>query len=136
MSAAQYGRRLSGLSVNLIVRDVARSLPFYTDVLGLRRLYGDEDYAALERDGMRVQLHADHAYAGMPWAPELGAGVRRGLGAEIRLLGIDPDSAERVARDRGFRVLIGTRSTPHGWRECYVEDPDGYVFALGTPSDD
>ena len=33
MSAADYGRTLSGLSVNLIVRDVGRSVPFYTGVL-------------------------------------------------------------------------------------------------------
>jgi len=38
MSAADYGRALSGLSVNLIVRDVARSVPFYTGVLDLRLL--------------------------------------------------------------------------------------------------
>src|SRR3989442_635003 len=74
---AAYGRTLAGLTVNLIVRDVARSIPFYTDVLGFKALYGDEDYAALERDGMRLQLHADHAYDGMPWAQELAAGGPR-----------------------------------------------------------
>jgi|SRR5207253_247606 len=131
---AAYGRTLMGLSVNLIVRDVASSLPFYTDVLGFTALYGDADYAALERDGMRLQLHADHAYDGMPWAPELAAGGRRGLGAEIRLLGIDPSEAERRARARGDRVVIATQSTPHGWRECYLADPDGYVFAVGLPT--
>ena len=39
MTAAEYGRTLGGLSVNLIVRDVARSLPFYTQVLGLTALH-------------------------------------------------------------------------------------------------
>ena len=136
MSAAQYGRTLRGLSVNLIVRDVAVSLSFYTDVLGFQKLYGDDDYAALERDGMRLQLHADHAYAGMPWAAELAGGARRGLGAEIRLLGLDPAAAERAARKRGDHVLIATQRTPHGWHECYIEDPNGYVFAVGTPLDD
>jgi catechol 2,3-dioxygenase-like lactoylglutathione lyase family enzyme len=133
---AAYGRTLTGLTVNLIVRDVARSLPFYTDVLGFKALYGDADYAALEREGMRLQLHADHAYDGMPWAKELAAGGRRGLGTEIRLLGIDPAEAERAARARGDRVVIATQSTPHGWRECYLEDPDGYLFAVGVPTND
>ena len=41
MPAAQFGRTLAGISVNLIVRDVASSLPFYTDVLGLKSLYDD-----------------------------------------------------------------------------------------------
>ncbi len=133
MSAADYGRTLSGLSVNLIVRDVARSVPFYTSVLELRLLYSDEDFAAFERDGVKLQLHADHAYSGMPWASLLREHGRRGLGAEIRILGIDPDAAEQRARDGGFTVAVPVRDWPHGWRDCLLEDPDGYIFAVGLP---
>ena len=133
LSAAEYGRTLSGLSVNLIVRDVVRSIPFYTKVLELRLLYSDEDFAAFEREGMRLQLHADHTYARMPWAARLREDSRRGLGAEIRILGVDPDTAERRARDGGFTVLVPVRDWPHGWRDCVLEDPDGYTFAVGVP---
>ena len=133
MTAAEYGRTLSGLSVNLIVRDVARSIPFYTDVLQLRLLYSDGDFAAFEREGVRLQLHADHTYARMPWASRLAEDSRRGLGAEIRILGIEPDSAEKRARDGGFTVLVPVRDWPHGWRDCVLEDPDGYTFAVGVP---
>ncbi len=133
MSAADYGRTLSGLSVNLIVRDVARSVPFYSSVLELRLLYSDEDFAAFERDGVKLQLHADHAYSGMPWASLLREYGRRGLGAEIRILGIDPDAAEQRARDGGFTVAVPARDWPHGWRDCLLEDPDGYTFAVGVP---
>ena len=133
MNAADYGRTLSGLSVNLIVRDVARSVPFYTDVLGLRLLHADADFAAFEGDGVRLQIHADHTYERMPWAPRLASGERRGLGAEIRILGIDPDPAERRARETGYTVLVPVRDWPHGWRDCILEDPDGYAFAVGNP---
>jgi len=133
MSAADYGRTLSGLSVNLIVRDIARSSPFYTGVLQLRLLYSDEDFAAFERDGVRLQLHADHTYARMPWAARLREESSRGLGAEIRILGLDPDAAEKQARDSGFTVLVPVRDWPHGWRDCVLEDPDGYTFAVGVP---
>ncbi len=133
MSAADYGRTLTGLSVNLIVRDVARSLPFYTDVLEMRLLYSDEDFAALEREGVRLQLHADHTYAQMPWAKRLRDDNKRGLGAEIRILGIEPDAAEKRARASGFEVLVPVRDWPHGWRDCVLEDPDGYTFAVGVP---
>ena len=110
MSAADYGRTLSGLSLNLIVRDIARSGPFYAGVLQLRPLYSDEDFAAFEREGVRLQLHADHTYARMPWAARLREESSRGLGAEIRILGLDPDAAEKRARDGGFtgHVLVGT----------------------------
>jgi catechol 2,3-dioxygenase-like lactoylglutathione lyase family enzyme len=130
-TAAAYGRELRGLSLNLLVRDVAHSLPFYTDVLGFTVAYHDVDFAALERDGAQVQLHADHTYDGMPWAERLRAAGKRGLGAEIRLMGIDPDAAEKRARERGDAVLVATQDTPHGWRDCILEDPDGYTFAVG-----
>jgi len=133
MSAAEYGRTLSGLSVNLIVRDVPRSVPFYTDVLQLQLLYSDEDFAAFERDGVKLQIHADHTYARMPWAARLRDESRRGLGAEIRILGVDPDAAEERARDGGFTVAVPVRDWPHGWRDCVLEDPDGYTFAVGVP---
>jgi catechol 2,3-dioxygenase-like lactoylglutathione lyase family enzyme len=133
MSAADYGRTLAGLSVNLVVRDVARSAPFYVDVLGMRLLYSDEDFAAFEREGVRLQLHADHTYARMPWAARLAENTARGLGAEIRILGIDPDAAEARAREKGFTVLVPVRDWPHGWRDCVLEDPDGYTFAVGVP---
>jgi catechol 2,3-dioxygenase-like lactoylglutathione lyase family enzyme len=133
MSAAEYGRTLSGLSVNLLVREVARSIPFYTGVLELRLLYSDEDFAALEREGVRLQLHADHTYAQMPWAKRLAESSPRGLGAEVRILGIDPDAAERRARAGGFSVAVPVRDWPHGWRDCVLEDPDGYTFAVGVP---
>jgi len=133
MSADAYGRTLTGLSVNLIVRDIAISLPFYTTVLGLRLLFSDEDFAAFEGDGVRLQLHADHTYDRMPWAPRLAESGKRGLGAEIRILGIDPDAAERRAREHGASVLVPTRDWPHGWRDCVLEDPDGYTFAVGNP---
>ena len=58
--------------MNLIVRDVAAALPFYTDVLELRLHYSDPDFAALEgEDGVRVTLHADHTYDGQPEASRL-----------------------------------------------------------------
>ena len=133
MSADAYGRTLTGLSINLIVREIGRSVPFYTEVLGLRLLFGDEDFAAFEGEGVRLQLHADHTYERMPWAPRLAAPGKRGLGAEIRILGIDPDAAERRAREHRASVLVATRDWPHGWRDCVLEDPDGYTFAVGNP---
>ena len=134
VSANDYGRSLRGLSLNLLVREIARSLPFYTDVLGFRDLHHDPDFAALERDGVRLMLHADHTYAAQPWAPRLAEKGERGFGAEIRILGIAPDDAERRARERGYTVLYATKEWPHGWRDVVLEDPDGYTFAVGTPS--
>lgn len=133
MASDAYGKTLTGLSLNLIVRDIARSLPFYRDVLGLTAHYADEDMAALQLDATQIVLHADHTYDKQPWAARLAEPGKRGLGAEIRIMGIDPDAAEQRARDRGATVLHGTTDWPHGWRDVVLEDPDGYTFAVGVP---
>jgi catechol 2,3-dioxygenase-like lactoylglutathione lyase family enzyme len=127
-----YGRTLTGASLNFVVREVARSLPFYTEVLGFSSPYADPDFAALEGFGVKIQLHADHTWEHMPWQPRLAAGEARGLGAEVRLLGLDPDLTEQRAREHGFKVMLAATDFPgHGWREVYLEDPDGYVWVAG-----
>ena len=114
------------------MRDIDRSLPFYTEVLGFTDVHHDPDFAALERDGIKLTLHADHTYAAQPWAPRLAEKARRGFGAEIRILGIAPEAAEKRAREAGYTVLYETKEWPHGWRDCILEDPDGYTFAVGV----
>src|SRR5687768_5749051 len=88
--AAEYGRSLPTFTVNLIVRDIDRSITFYTRVLEATVHYADPDFAALRLGGAEVMLHADHAYEANPWSPRLASDVPRGLGAELRLLGLDP----------------------------------------------
>ena len=135
MAADAYGKTLTGLSLNLIVRDVTASVPFYRDVLGLTVHYADVDMAALQLGSTQIVLHADHTYDTQPWAPRLAGTGKRGLGAEIRILGIDPDAAERRAREHGVTVLVAVRDWPHGWRDVVLEDPDGYTFAVGKALD-
>src|ERR1700716_3348543 len=48
MASDAYGKTLTGLSLNLIVRDVAKSVPFYREVLGMTVHYADLDMAALQ----------------------------------------------------------------------------------------
>ena len=133
MPASQYAEYLKGLTVNLLVRDVAGSLPFYTEVLELKALYSDPDFAALEGGhGVRIMLHADHVLDHSPAeTARLTAAGKRGTGAEIRILGLDPDQVEARARARGFTVNVPAQTFPHGWRECRLEDANGYMFAVG-----
>jgi len=44
------------------------------------------------------------------------------------LHGCDPDEAEAAARRLGFKVLVETTDKPHGLREAYLVDADGYVW--------
>ena len=132
MKATDYGATLTGASLNLIVREVAPSVRFCTELLGFKALYSDVDYAALEGHGLKVQLHADHTWEHMPWNERLSSGQPRGLGIEVRVLGLDPDEVEEKARALGVKVMVQSSDFHgHGWRECYLEDPDGYVWVAG-----
>jgi uncharacterized glyoxalase superfamily protein PhnB len=132
MPAAEYGASLPEFTVNLLVRDLDASLAFYRDVLSATCHYADPDFAAMRVGGLEFMLHADHAYDQHPWYERLQSGERRGLGAELRLLGIDPDDVERRARAHGAPVVRPVTERGHGWREVMVEDPDGYVWAVGV----
>jgi uncharacterized glyoxalase superfamily protein PhnB len=133
MPADGYGRSLPRFTVNLMVRDVAKSLPFYRHVLQATVHYADADFAALELNGTAFMLHADHAYDHHPLYTRLQAAGPRGTGAELRVMGIDPDALEARARAAGASVLQPSKDFPHGWRDVMLEDLDGYVWAIGVP---
>src|SRR3990172_2216459 len=92
MPAAEYGRSLRGLTLNLLVRNVAAALPFHREVLGASVVYADPDFAVLRPHGR------------------------------------DPDEAEAAARRLGFPVLAGATDKPHGLREAFLLDADGYLW--------
>ncbi len=131
--ADEYGRSLPRFSVNLLVRDVARSLPFYTEVLGAKAHYADADFAALNLAGVEFMLHADHAYDHHALFGRLADPGLRGTGAELRVLGVDPDAVEARARAAGTTIVQPATDFPHGWRDVMVVDPDGYIWAVGMP---
>lgn len=136
MPGEQYGRSLPAFTVNLLVADIGRAVRFYREVLGAEGRYSDPDFAALRLGSLDFMLHADHTYDAHPWHRRLVVGEGRGLGAELRLLGVDPDGLEERARRVGATVLQPATDKGHGWREVWVADPDGYVWAVGVPIGD
>jgi catechol 2,3-dioxygenase-like lactoylglutathione lyase family enzyme len=136
MAADAYGRSLTGMGVNLLVREVAREVAFLTEVLELETVHADADFAVLrhaspEGGSQDIMLHADHTYAKHPLLALTGDGALRGAGVELRLYGLDPDAAEARARARGDTVFAETQDKPHGLRECYLADPEGYIWVPG-----
>jgi len=126
--APEYGRRLRGLGVNLIVRDIFAALSFQSEVLAAEILHNDPDFAAMKAFGAEWMLHADHTYNNHPVNGTLNNCPARGIGVELRLYGRNPDDAEAKARALGFEVLAGSLDKPHGLREAYIIDQDGYLW--------
>ncbi len=132
MPGYRYGALLPAFSLNLIVHDTARSVPFYQQVLGAEVHYADIDFAALRVGAAEVMLHADHTHDTHPWHDQFASGAARGIGAQIRLMGLDPDGVEQRAKAHGAQIVYPAEDKPHGWREILVRDPDGYEWAVGV----
>ncbi len=135
MPAPRYARTLEGLTVNLLVRDIAAALPFHREVLAAKLVYSDPDIAVFRHQAAEWMLHADHTYDAHPLHAALEKAASRGLGAELRLHGRDPDAAERQARRLGFDVVEASANKAHGLREAFLRDADGYVWVPDVPVD-
>jgi catechol 2,3-dioxygenase-like lactoylglutathione lyase family enzyme len=134
MPAPDYGRSLHGLTVNLLVSNIDAALAFQRNVLDARVVYADADFAVLSSCGGEWMLHADHTYRGHPLHDEASAVTARGSGIELRLHGRNPDAAAAAARAHGHVVLADPADKPHGLREAFIADPDGYVWVPDIPS--
>lgn len=135
MPGYRYGALLPALSLNLLVTHTEQSVQFYQAVFDAEIHYYDIDFAALRLGPAEVMLHADHTHNTHPWHSDLTAGAKRGLGAQFRILGLDPDLLEARARDYqrhgGHYLIAPAASKGHGWREVLIRDPDGYEWACG-----
>ena len=129
LGAEEVGRLLRGFGVNLLVRRVAQSVEFLHSVLRFEVLRQSDDYAMLAHREQLYQLHADSTYAAHPLLAQLPDAGLRGAGIELRLYEVDPDQAEHRARQGGYEVLQTATDKPHGLRECFLLDPDGYCWA-------
>ena len=132
MPGFRYGALLPPLSLNLLVTDVERAVHFYQAVFAAEVHYYDIDFGAVRVGPAEVMLHADHTHEDHEWHENLAAGMQRGLGLQLRVLGVDPDETEKLARAHGATVVAPATSKGHGWRETLVRDPDGYEWAVGV----
>jgi len=132
--AEAFGRALGpGLGINLLVNDVGAAARFQAAVLDARVDYWEADFAILRAQGSVWMLHSDRSYRNHPLSGIAKAAEGRGAGAELRLYGCDPDRAERAARGIGGVILAGALDKPHGVREAYILDPEGYCWVPTVP---
>ncbi len=128
LSAVEVGHLLEGFGLNLLVRQTERTARFLESMFDFAVLRLSCDYAVLQHRKILYQLHADSTYHAHPLPGILPENGVRGAGVELRLYQVDPDVAERKARQAGHVILQETRDKPHGLRECYLLDPDGYCW--------
>lgn len=131
--AADFGRSLQGLGVNLLCRDVPGMVRFLQGALGLTAHRVSRDFALVRHGDVLIQLHADSTFARHPLHDLLPENPPRGTGAQLYLFGIDPDAACARAEAAGGAVIEAPADKPHGLREATILSPEGYAFSPAVP---
>jgi catechol 2,3-dioxygenase-like lactoylglutathione lyase family enzyme len=112
--------------VIIYVRDVARSLAFYRDLLGFKLLekYDSDEYARLQSPTGKstIALHKASPTAKTPGNKEQSIV----LYFETRNL----DSLCKNLARKGVSFLQMPKLMPWGWRHAYLKDPDGRELSL------
>lgn len=110
--------RVENITPVLNVRDIARSLSFYVDILGFKNAdWGDDNFTSINRDNMGLYLCKEGQGSTGTWV----------------WIGFDGDifSLHQILTAKG--VVIKLPPTNFSWAyEMQVEDPDGHVLRFGT----
>jgi len=123
--------RRPGLRVELFVRDVARSVAFYGDVLGFVVLRtAPSGYTSIGREGSVLGLN-DLAQlpAGYPTPPEPGEPVGRGVELVIMVEDVAAAHAQASAA-RADHPVSALVAQPWGLTDFRTLDPDGYYLRI------
>ena len=123
--------RAQSLGISLTVRDLPRSLAWYTDVLGFSKARdfvrdGVVTGAALTAGDVELSINQDDGTKGKDRA--LGQGFSMRLVTEQRI----DDVAARV-KSAGGRLDTEPADMPWGARIFVVVDPDGYRLVVSSP---
>ena len=133
VSAEDFGRSLSGIGLNLLVRDVLAECDFLERVFGMGIHRKSADFAIVTYGAQVFQLHRDGTYGQHPLLGLLPENPPRGAGLEVRLYDTDPDAAAARADAAGATILQPPTDKPHGLREAYILCANGYAWVPSRP---
>ena len=134
ISADEFDRSLSGFGINILIKDVCRTMYFLKRVFALKCHQVSNDFAIVSHENHVLQLHADHTYHSHPMIDLIPENPPRGLGIEIRLYDCDPDAAVKNAETCEYHVIEPALTKPHGLREAFIQCNDGYVWCPSKKS--
>jgi uncharacterized glyoxalase superfamily protein PhnB len=121
----------ASVTPNLLVRDIARSIAFYRDVLGFAVKQSVPDaspfvFVWLERDGVPVFLNdpkaVEHDFP--------GAAARVAGGTATLFFVVTEVDALHDQVSGKVPVIMPLKTQFYGMREFAVEDPDGHILTF------
>ena len=118
--------------VVLVVADLARSLAFYTGVLGLPLGHRSGPYAQLDTGPTRIALYERAAMSETLGLEQLDPPDPAAPGFELGFKVDDVDAAYAELVDAGAEPVMPPTDRPWGQRTAYVRDPDGHLVELAA----
>lgn len=110
--------RMECIDPILYVKDMARSLAFYVDILGFKKAdWGNDDFTSINRDN--TGLYLCKGGQGIP-----GTWIWMGFDGDIFEL-------HHALKSKGVKIKLPPTNFYHAY-ELQVEDPDGHVLRFGT----
>ncbi len=116
--------------ITLGVSDLARSIEFYRDGLGLPKRDGPDGIAFFETSGTWLSLYARKSLAEDATVPSDGSGFR---GFALAHNVGSPDEVDRLlqqAVDAGATLRKAGQKASWGGYSGYFEDPDGFLWEV------
>ncbi len=124
------------MNVRLLVGDIAASIKFWRDVMGLQMTYGDEamGYAYFETGSAGIELMTRAGFAsalGEASFPRSCVRPPQGYPAVLDFRVEDVDAAYTDFVRRGATAIAGPQDRPAwGVRSAHLSDPNGYIVEL------
>lgn len=116
--------------VTLGVTDLERSVRFYTEVLGLKRLNEHADVAFFELGRTWLALYPRHLLAADAGVPADGSGFPGfTLAHNVRNPELVDELLEQVGA-AGARIVKPAAKADWGGRTGYFADPDGFLWEV------
>lgn len=123
------------INVRLLVGDMAASMKFWRDVMGLKMTFGDETmgYAYFETGSAGVELLTRAGFV-EALGEAASAPTPEGRPAVLVFNVDDVDAAYTDFVERGAAAVAGPQDRPAwGVRSAHLSDPDGYIVEIYTP---
>lgn len=127
MAVTQLRAKFLRIAPALPVPDVRAAAEFYRDRLGFAVTDLADEFAMLDRDGMKIQLWRGEARGGLEARGQYPG--RR----DFTLWVDDVDAAHDEFCANGLPVLEGPEDFPYGLRHAVYHDLNGYVILLSGP---